>query len=416
MLTFGLKAIVCADSLKRSPLLPGASLNRRRGWKLSLFYILIRTAVIFAMLNRAGAPQADTTLHKQARKIMGTFCEVQIYDADSERADKAIAAALGEMERVDGFLSNYAAASELSAVNREASRSPVHVSRELFLFFTLCRTFHEQTMSAFDPTVGPLVRAWGFFTAHPAKPSDADIAAARAKSGFDKIVLNGKDGTVFYRVAGMEMDPGGIGKGYAVDRAVDVLNKLGVRSALVSAGGSTLFAVGHPPGRDSWRIAIKNPLDSEHPYAIVRLKNASLSTSGVSEKSVQVGSHRYSHIFDPRTGAPVEGVCQASVVAATATESDALTKAVFILPQDAVNRLFKNRKATHALKVEGGCDEPSSLWITPWSSAIFMLGDRARNERKAKAISSEPLRPRSPQRRQHALPGGLNITLRPLCY
>ena len=148
----------------------------------------------------------------------------------------------------------------------------------------------------------------------------------------------------------------------------------------MSAGGSTLVAIGRPPDRDSWRIAIKNPLDSEHPYAIVRLKNASLSTSGVSEKSVQVGSRRYSHIFDARTGEPVEGVCQASVVAATATESDALTKAAFILPQDVVSRLFKKRKATHALKVEGGCEAASSLWITPWSAKVFVLGDSARDQ------------------------------------
>jgi FAD:protein FMN transferase len=340
----------------------------------------MRTAAILCLLNIAAAQQPAPSLHKQARKIMGTFCEVQVYGSDSARADKAIAAALGEMERIDGFLSNYAAASELSAVNREAAKTPVHVSRELFFFFRLCRTYHEQTMGAFDPTVGPLVRAWGFFTSHPAKPSDADIIAAKTKSGFDKVVLNDKDRTIFYRVAGLETDPGGIGKGYAVDRAADVLKKLGVRSALVSAGGSTLFAIGQPPGRDAWHIAIKNPVDSEHPYAIVRLKNASLSTSGISEKSVQVEGHRYSHIFDPRTGAPVEGVCQASVVAATATESDALTKAAFILPQDVVKRLFKSRKATHALKVEGGCDATGSLWVTPWSSKIFMTGDRAWNE------------------------------------
>lgn len=319
---------------------------------------------------------------------MGTFCEVQIYDTDSARADKAITAALGEMERVDGFLSNYNAASELSAANREACKSPVRVSPELFLFFKLCRDFREQTMGVFDPTVGPLVRAWGFFSSHPAKPPDADIAAARAKSGFDKVVLNERNGTVFYQVAGLEMDPGGIGKGYAVDRAVKVLKKLRVRSALVSAGGSTLYAIGHPPGRDSWRIAVKNPLNADHPYAIVRLKDASLSTSGVSEKSVQVGSHRYSHIFDPRTGEPVAGVCQASVVAATATESDALTKAAFILPQDDINRLFKGRKAAHALKVDGGCDRTGSLWITPWSSRIFMLGERAGTESQAQGAPS----------------------------
>jgi thiamine biosynthesis lipoprotein len=303
---------------------------------------------------------------------MGTFCEVQIYDSDAARAEKAMAAALDEMQRVDRLLSNYDAASELSKVNREAARSPVPVSQELYGFIRRCRDFHDQTSGAFDPTVGPLVRAWGFFTPRPAKPPDADIAAARSMSGFDKVTLHDAGRTVFYAVAGLELDPGGIGKGYAVDRAVDVLKKRKIRSALVSAGGSTLYAVGRPPGLDSWRIAVKNPLNAEQPYATVLLRDNSVSTSGVSEKSVRMGGHRYSHIFDPRTGEPVEGVCQVSVVAKTATESDALTKAAFILPRDSITRLLKNRRATHALKIEGECDAASPEWMTPWSSSVFV--------------------------------------------
>lgn len=340
-----------------------------------VFYIFVRAAVICSLLNLGSARPAAPSLHKQARRIMGTYCEVQIYDSNSSRANKAIAAALDEMQRVDLLLSNYNAESELSKVNREASRRPVRAVPELYEFFRRCRNFYNETAGAFDPTVGPLVRAWGFFTSHPARPSDADITEARAKSGFDKVVLNDENSTVFYKVIGLELDPGGIGKGYAVDKAVEVLKKKGVRSALVSAGGSTLYAIGRPPGRDSWRIAIKNPTNAEMPFALVLLRDDSVSTSGVSEKSVQIDGHRYSHIFDPRTGAPVEEVCQVSVVAATATESDALTKAAFILPRDSIKQLFQKRRATHALKVEGACIPSSSAWITSWSSSVFMRVD-----------------------------------------
>ena len=335
-------------------------------------HILIRAVVVWSLLSLEIASPAAPSLHKRARKIMGTFCEVQIYDSDSSRAEKAIAAALDEMQRVDGLLSNYSADSELSAINREASRSPVRASQELYGFIKRCRDLHHETMGSFDPTVGPLVRAWGFFTPHPLRPSDPDIDVARSKSGFDKVILKDRGRTVFYTVSGLEIDPGGIGKGYAVDRAVDVLKKRKIRSALVSAGGSTMYAVGRPPGSDAWRIAVSNPSNAEWPFATVLLRDNSVSTSGVSEKSVQMGGRRYSHIFDLRTGEPVEGVCQVSVVATTATESDALTKAAFILSRDSITQMFEKRRGTHALKIEGGCDAPDSTWITPWSSTVFL--------------------------------------------
>jgi thiamine biosynthesis lipoprotein len=276
------------------------------------------------------------------------------------------------MQRVDSLLSNYSAASELSALNREAPRAPVSASRELYRFVRRCRDLYGETQGAFDPTVGPLVRAWGFFTPHPSRPSDADASIAKARSGFDKVVLNDSGRTIFYRVAGLEIDSGGIGKGYAVDRAVEALKKRKIRSALVSAGGSTLFAVGHPPGSDWWRVAVGNPSNEEQPFATVRLRDNSVSTSGVSERSVEIAGRRYSHIFDPRTGEPVEGVCQVSVVARTATESDALTKAAFVLSRAAVTQLLRKRRSAHALKVEGACGAGASLWITPWSSKVFL--------------------------------------------
>ncbi len=327
---------------------------------------------ICAVPNLGGFFRTVPQVHRESRKLMGTFCEIQIYHSDALLARQAMRRALDEMDRVDRLLSNYAPESELSALNREASRSPFRVSEELFEFLRRCQVFYENTENAFDPTVSPLVRAWGFFTSNPGKPSDDEIAAGKARLGFDKVRLNESARTVSYAAEGIEIDPGGIGKGYAVDRAARVLRETGIEAALVSAGGSTLYALGSPPNRPGWRIAIKDPADLRTPVALVDLCGSSLSTSGISEKSVQVGTHRYSHIFDPRTGEPVEGMCQATVIAPSATESDALTKAAFILPRDSVLNVCRRRSGVHALRVEGPCGKASSVWITPWSSSVFV--------------------------------------------
>jgi FAD:protein FMN transferase len=328
-------------------------------------------SVVVAAALVAAAHASSPVLVSQSRLLMGTLCEVHVYHDDPVLARAAADAALDAMERTDALLSNYKPESELSAMNREAARAPFHASADLFDFVSQCDGYHRATGGAFDPTVGPLVRAWGFMTSHPARPSDAAIADAKARSGFDKVTLDAAARTIAYRAAGVEIDPGGIGKGYAVDQAVAVLKRLGIRSALVSAGGSTVFAIGAPPGRTAWNIAVKNPADPATPFAVVSLRDTSLSTSGVSERAVQAGTHRYSHLFDPRSGDPVEHMCQATVVAPTGTASDALTKAAFVLPRETVQRLFEGERGVHALRAEGDCGVDTAVWATPWSSGVF---------------------------------------------
>ena len=309
--------------------------------------------------------------YRQSRLLMGTLCEIEVYHHAAATAERALGAALDEMQRVDRLLTNYDAKSELSAMNREAGRAPFHASPELFEFLQASARYVAISERAFDPTVGPLVRAWGFFTPTPARPSDAAVAAARAHSGFDKVHLDPAARTVSFAVDGMEFDPGGIGKGYAVDRAIRVLRERGVASALVSAGGSTIFGLGHPPDRDAWRVAVRNPAQEDKPFAFVSLADNAMSTSGTSEKFVERAGRRFSHLFDPRTGEPVERMCQASVVSPAAMDSDALTKPAFVLDRDGVVRILRGRAATHALRVEGDCDAPRAVWTTPWSDAVF---------------------------------------------
>ena len=334
-------------------------------------FVFVAWFLLLVGFTRSSAAPAE--LYRETRRIMGTYCEVQAYHTDAATARMAISKALDEMQRVDRLLSNYDPNSELSAMNKAAGLAPVRVSEELFAFVQRCQDYVTATGGAFDPTVGPLVRAWGFFTPTPSRPSAAAIAAARAMSGFSKVRLNPAARTVQFTESGVEIDPGGIGKGLAVDLAADVLKKYGIRAGMVSAGGSTIYALGHPPDRPAWRVAIRDPANPETPLAIVALNNNSVSTSGVSEKFVQEGSRRFGHVFDPRTGEPVEGMCQASVIAPTAIGSDALTKAAFIRSRDEVRRQFEpEKKLFHAMRVEGSCKDGRVIWTTPWSAGVFV--------------------------------------------
>ncbi len=313
---------------------------------------------------------AKATLYRDSRVIMGTLFEVQVYDANPERARGAIASALDEMARVDRLLSNYNPASELSRMNQKAPEQPFHASAELFNFVAVSRKFYDDTEGTFDPTVGALVRAWGFFSRHPGLPTAEQIAAARLATGFDKVRIDPRERTIRYAVPGLEMDPGGIGKGFAADQATKVMKRLGIHAALVSAGGSSISAIGHPPGQRAWRIAISNPANQSKALAVVDLRDTSLSTSGVTRQSLESGSHTYSHIFDPRTGEPVENMCQVTVVTRSGTAAEALSKAAFILSRENLTVVLKRYPGSHVLRLEGSCAS-SSVWVTPRSESVI---------------------------------------------
>lgn len=327
-------------------------------------------ASCLALSSPAGARQE---LHRQSRRVMGSLAEIQVYANDSTLAGRAIAAALDEMERVDRLLSNYVTNTELSRMNAQAGKAPFRASAELYEFVRICRRYFDETLGTFDPTMGPVARAWGFFTPRPSQPAEPAAARARALAGFDKVRLDETSRSISFARDGVEIDPGGIGKGYAAARATAVLRQSGISSALVSAGGSTLYALGHPPDRDGWKIAVRDPARPATSLRFVMLRDNAISTSGVTEKFVEVNGHRYGHIIDPRLGEPAEGMCQVSVVARDAIGSDAYTKAAFLLSRRDIARLFRGRQDVHVLRVEGSCGQHRPAWTTPWSEGVFSV-------------------------------------------
>ncbi len=262
---------------------------------------------------------------------MGTTYTIAVYGSDRYALDAALDDAFEEARRLDALLSNYRPESEWSKVNREAAQGPVQVSEELFRLLEKCVAYSRQSEGAFDITVGPLMKIWGFYKGSGRIPHRAEIRTALGRIGWQHIILDPKVRTVRFD-ATVEIDPGGIGKGYAVDRMADVLRSKGVTSGLISAGRSSIYGIGAPPNEPrGWRVTLPDPKDAKKTAAEVFLKNESMSTSGSSEKFFVAGGVTYSHIMDPRTGYPSRGMLLVSVVAPKTLDSEAWTKPYFIL-------------------------------------------------------------------------------------
>jgi thiamine biosynthesis lipoprotein len=243
----------------------------------------------------------------------------------------AISDALHEVRRLDEILSNYKPTSEWSKMNRVAARQRFHASAELFQLLNECVDYSRKSEGAFDISVGPLMKVWGFYKGSGHLADQATVSAALQFVGFRNIILDPQTQTVRFAKEGVEMDPGGVGKGYAVDRMVKILKEEGVYSALVSAGGSSIYALGAPPGKNAWGIHLMDPRSSSRTVGTVTLRNESLSTSGSSEKFFYAEGKMWSHIMDPRTGYPSQGMLSVSVIAPKTLDSEVWAKPYYIL-------------------------------------------------------------------------------------
>lgn len=286
----------------------------------------------FASTSVAIRAQSRINHVEVSRMSMACLYAIDAYSTDDEKTLRAaLDAALDEVDRIDRLMSHYRPESPLSQINRAAGGREVVVDSELFAFIERSLHYSEETEGAFDITVGPLMKAWGFFRGEGHLPDAAQLAAARRVVGARHVILDQSRHTIRFDIDGAELDLGGIAKGYAVDRAVDVLRSHHVTAALVSSGGSTVYGLGAPPDRKAWSVDIQDPVDASKIAYTVPLHNRSLSVAGSSEKSFEAGGVRYSHIMDPRTGKPVQGMLSVAVLTDTGTEGDALDDALFVL-------------------------------------------------------------------------------------
>ena len=293
---------------------------------------------------------------------MGSAATVRACGPDSQELPSIVAAALDEVDRVDRLMSHYRADSPLSRLNREAALGPVAVDPELFDFLAECLRWSRDSDGAFDVTVGPLMKAWGFFRDEGRRPEEREIQAALGAVGYRHVVLDRERGTVRFDRSGVELDLGGIGKGYAVDRVVELLRRRGVRSALVNLGGSSVYGLGAPPGAEAWEVAIQDPTAPGREAEAVALRDRALSVSGGYARSFVKDGVTYSHIMDPRTGRPVQGVLSVAVLSASATDGDALDNVLFVLGLDAA-RAFVARLASSPMNTGESAPFSTSVYF-----------------------------------------------------
>lgn len=259
---------------------------------------------------------------------MGTQFRVLIHASDRNAAERAVTAAFLRGQALNRTMSDYLEDSEL---NRLCRAQRMRVSEDLFVVLEYSQRVAKESQGAFDVTLGPMIRLWREARRRGILPAPTEIEAARARCGFRKLTLHRRTREVRLARPGMQLDLGGIAKGYAADAMLRVLRDAGFPAALVAASGD--LAIGDPPpGKAGWRVELGAAGE------VRELRNCGVSTSGDESQYVVIGGARYSHIVDPRTGVGLKNQPVVTVVAPTATESDALATAASVWEGRAIPR------------------------------------------------------------------------------
>lgn len=311
-------------------------------------------------------------------RAMGTYTRIVLVTRDSAASAPVARHGLRVFERVDSLMSNWTTTSEVARLNREAGRGPTPVHPEVAHVLRAALESWRDTDGANDVTVEPLVRAWGFLGGRPHLPTPAEARAAHAKVGAQHLAFDADAGTLLYKKEGVQIDLGGIAKGYAVDAAIESVRTRGVTDALVEISGN-LRVLGHPPDAAGWRVGIRDPRDRMPYFARLTLRDEAISTSGKYEQFVAANGKRYGHIMDPRTGRPAEGLVSVTVIAPTAMAADAWDTPLFVLGPAAAQRKSAERADISAILVAPG-DAVDTVFVERSLEGRFTL------ERKAQRL------------------------------
>jgi thiamine biosynthesis lipoprotein len=296
---------------------------------------------------------------------MGTFGRIQVRCRNEQIGREALEAARASLDEVDRLLSTYRDDSELSEVNRRAGREPVAVSMETYHLLLKALDYSRKTDGAFDITVGPLLRLWKQAARENRLPSQAELAQAKEKGGYEKVLLGSEENrTVSFAVEGVELNVDAIAKGYAVDRALAALRRPEVTAALVDIGGEIACFGREQSGKD-WRVGIQDPFakGNDNPISqrarwVVSLSNGAVATSGNYRQYLTIGGEKFGKIVDPRTGEPTGKLHSVTIIAAQTVDADALATAVSVMGLEKGLKLIESLENTEALVIAGTPAEP----------------------------------------------------------
>ena len=306
-------------------------------------------ALLLASVTALGPPHLQR--FEAVEPHMGTLVRVTVYTRDERAARDAFRAAFDRIGALDRILSDYRDDSELNAIARTAVHRPVRVSGDLFEVLRRSQELAAASEGAFDVTQGPVIRLWRAARQTHRVPDPAALRDASARSGYAKLHLDAARRAVRLDTEAMQLDVGGIGKGYAASAALDVLGRHGVRSALVAVSGDLAFSAA-PPGQRGWRIRLQDDPPVDGAPAMVELSDAAVSTSGNSAQHVDIDGRRYSHIVDPASSRALVDDLTVTVIARDGADADGLATAVSVLGAERGLALIESRPGAAALIVQ----------------------------------------------------------------
>jgi len=342
-------------------------MNRKIGTIVIIILAIILIEVLYFSFGTKTKRQVE--LDSGHRLVMGTFARVVAIAADPNIANRCIEAALAEIQKVDELMSDYKSDSEISKMNRDAYRRAVKISESTYEVLQRSIEISKLTEGAFDITVGPLVELLRSAEKKNVTPSKAEIAQAESKVGFEKLKLDDQGRTVKFVVEGMRLDLGGIAKGYAVDKAIEVMQKVGAIGGMVDIGGD-IRCFGKPArGKKRWLIGLQDPNKPEEPWPsagelitttrpllVLKLTDAAVATSGGYRRFALIEGKKYSHIINSHIGrmgfSPCgEGLSSVTIIANSATDADALATAVSVMGAEKGLALIEELPKTEAILI-----------------------------------------------------------------
>ena len=306
------------------------------------------TTIFLLFLSLTSLGQKES--HTKVLLLMGSRFEITAISPNQDNAMKAIEAGIAEIIRIEKIISSWDPNSQTSEVIRNAGVKPVVVDQELFNLIRRSIKISKLTHGAFDISYASMDKIWRFDGQMKELPDSNAVAASVAKINYKNIILNPEKRTVFLKEKGMKIGFGAIGKGYAANKALDIMSKMNLTGALVNASGD-LISWGKDEGGKDWKIGIVNPKQKEKVFSWLNINETAVVTSGNYEKFVTINGQTYSHIIDPRTGYPVKGLSSVSIICPNAELADALATSVFVLGKEKGLELINQLKGIECLLI-----------------------------------------------------------------
>lgn len=282
--------------------------------------------------------------------LMGSRFQITLVDKDSISAEQNIDKAVAEITRIENLISEWRPETQISQVNQNAGIKPIKVDREVFDLTKKGLYFSKLTDGAFDISIVAMDKIWKFDDSMDELPSEQAIKESVRNVGYQNIILDSTNSTIFLRNPGMKIGFGSIGKGYAADKTRDLMKSMGVKAGIIDASGD-ISTWGTQPDGKPWAIGINNPFNDHKMAAILYFKENAVTTSGSYEKYAEIHGKRYSHIMNPKTGYPSTGLTSVTITGPNATMANGFSTSIMVLGEKEGLKLLKQFPEYHYLLI-----------------------------------------------------------------